>query len=84
VTLSTAEKAANRAVGYRQKIAAKHADSDDAGAFRLASNWLLSEAAKVARHRPRDAVLIYRELTARLADLAEALPGYRPPRGGRS
>ncbi len=80
VTLSRGEKAASRAAEKRRLVAAKQAAGDHRGAFLIASNWLLSEMAKVARHRPRDAAKIYSELTQRLVTLAAALPTYKPQR----
>lgn len=81
---SLRDKAANRARLYRGRIAAKQADGDFKGAVHEAQRWLLEELEKVRRQRPHEAPIVDAELTQKLAELAEAVPFYRPQKpGGR-
>lgn len=75
---SLRDKAANRAGQYQSVITAKQAGGDYRGALHEAERWLLGELQKVARQRPRDAEAVYREVTANLIRLAEAVPFYKP------
>lgn len=78
------DKAANRAGLYKARIAAKQAEGDFKGAFHESARWLSEELEKVRRQRPHHAQAVDAEVTQKLADLAEALPFYRPRKeGGR-
>ncbi|GAA3957381.1 hypothetical protein GCM10023085_44870 [Actinomadura viridis] len=79
---SLRDKAANRASLYRRSIAEKQAAGDFKGALHEANRWLLEELAKVRRQRPHEAAAVDAELTEKLAQLAEAVPFFRPARKG--
>lgn len=78
---SLRDKAAGRAVSYRERITAAQAAGDYRQGADLAIQWLRGELAKVRRQRPQDAAAIDAELTQKLSDLAEAIPFYRPRKG---
>ena len=73
-----AEKAAGRGALYRRTIAAHQAAGNDREALAEAVRWLRSEAAHVEKRRPRDAPVLYRQLTDRIVQLADAVPKFRP------
>lgn len=78
---SLRDKAANRAKQWRTSIATKQSAGDYRGGLHEAERWLLSELNRVQRQRPQDAATVYAEVAGKLADLAEALPFYRPEKG---
>lgn len=80
---SLRDKAANRARIYRDRIAAKQSTGDYKGAVHEAERWLLEELEKVRRQRPADAQAVDVELAQKLADLAAAIPFYRPRKAGQ-
>lgn len=75
---SLRDKASNRTSHYRNDVAAAQTVGDHRGGLHLAERWLLGEVAKYARQRPQDAQQMYAEVTERLMQLAEAIPGYKP------
>ena len=76
---SAADKAAARAAAYRREIAALQAAGRHRDALAEAIRWARSAAAHAERHRPADGPALYQQLTERIASLAEAIPGFRPP-----
>lgn len=80
MAVSLRDKAARRAGLYQQMIAAKQTAGDFKAGVHEANRWLLEELAKVRKQRPADADAVDAEVTRRLADLAAAIPGYKPAR----
>lgn len=80
---SIRDKAAGRAVSYREEIQAAQTAGDYRRAMDLSIQWLRGELAKVRKQRPQDAQSVDAELTQKISALAEAIPFYRPRKVGQ-
>lgn len=76
--ITAAAKAAYRTSERRRRVAGLHDAGKHRQALDAALDGLRSEARQVEKHRPGGAEALYRQLTDRITQLAEAVPGFRP------